>query len=480
MKGIALHRGFTLAGIACCALLLLNGCKQESDESQNQTTRAASNSATSIESIPPSDQRAGDAQAGRHSLVTEPIVACGVPLSVFQQLGVDPEYTLPERGGQAASLPYNVNLIEDDNGVQLAASNCLTCHAAPLFGELVIGLGNEFLDFTVNPSIAVERAGALVSGEYEVKAWEKFADRVAAIAPYIQTETVGANPANNLTFALMAHRDPETMQWLDQPALDLPPTQVPPVSVPPWWRMKKKHAMFSMGEGRGDHASFMMTAAILCTDSLAQLKQLDSIAADVRAYIASLEPPRYPFPVNADLALQGKEQFEQTCSVCHGIYGEQPSYPNKLVPLHIVGTDRALVDFAFGDGDVFVDWFSQSPFGERATARPGRGYVAPPLDGVWATAPYLHNGSVPTIRAVLNSATRPDLWQHRDKSSDAESSYNQSDLGWHYRVVQPASDVSNRWLYDTSKPGYSNQGHHFGDGLNQEQLDAVIEYLKTL
>lgn len=431
--------------------------------------------------IPSAVQRAGDASVGAQALITEPIVSCGLPLTLLKQLEVDAPFTLPSRKGIAASLPYNLNLIEDANGVQLAASNCLTCHATPLFGKLVIGLGNEFLDFTVNPSIAVEQAGALVTNLHEIAAWEKFADRVATIAPYIQTETVGVNPANNLTFALMSHRDAKTMGWLDAPRIAPPPRHVPPVSVPPWWRMKKKHAMFSMGEGRGDHASFMMTAAILCADSLQEIKQLDKIAPDIRAYIASLEPPKYPFAVDSTLAQTGKTVFESTCSTCHGTYGEQSTYPNKLVDIDIIGTDSSLIDFAFSDGSVFVDWFNESPFGELAKASPSRGYVAPPLDGIWSTAPFLHNGSVPTIRAVLDSASRPKIWQHRDRSSASEASYNQRDLGWYFRgPTDSVDDTTNRWLYDTSKLGYANHGHQFGDGLSADQRDAVIEYLKTL
>lgn len=458
------------------------GCGNESDKDQLSNRDASQLAVVKLNtngSIPPSPQRAGNARVGEQALVTEPIVSCGLPMSIFNQLGVDESVKHPTRTGQAASLPYNLNLIEDSNGVQLAASNCLTCHAAPLFGELVIGLGNEFLDFTVNPSVAIEQAGALATGDSEIAAWEKFADRIAAIAPYIQTDTVGVNPANNLTFALMARRDAKTMRWLEEASLKLPPQNVPPVSVPPWWRMKKKHAMFSMGEGRRDHASFMMSAAILCSDSLEDLQKLDEIAPDIRAYIASLEPPVYPFPVDADLAASGEVIFNGTCSMCHGTYGEQGSYPNRLVDIAVVGTDSSLIDFAFGDGAVFVDWFNQSPFGKLATAQPSRGYVAPPLDGIWSTAPFLHNGSVPTIRAVLDSPNRPKLWQHRDRGSASEASYSQSDLGWHF--VEPDPDAkADSWTYDTGRYGYANYGHQFGDALKDKQRDAVIEYLKTL
>ena len=60
-----------------------------------------------------------------------------------------------------------------------------------------------------------------------------------------------------------------------------------------------------------------------------------------------------------------------------------------------------------------IDWYNRSWFSKGdhpAKLVPFNGYIAPPLDGVWITAPYFHNGSVPTIEAVLNSKFRPTYW----------------------------------------------------------------------
>ncbi len=464
------------------------------DETPQQVLAAADVQIAEPGFIPVAAQREGDAEKGRDALLNSSIVNCGIPHRVFKQLPLEIE-TLPGRTGAGAQLPYDSNLIRDSNGVEIVASNCLTCHAAPLFGDVVVGLGNEFRDFTQNPSIFVERVGALVSGDDEVKAWEKYANRIAAISPFMQMETAGTNPANNLTFALMAHRDPLTMAWSENPLISLPSKDPPPVSVPPWWRMSKKNAMFWMGEGRGDHASIMMTAAILCTDSVDEMRQLDSISADIRAFIASLEPPAYPFEINQKLANAGESVFEANCSQCHGRYSDTPEYPNRLVALDLVGTDPVLSEQALNKNLVYAEWFNVSLFSESATAMPARGYVAPPLDGIWSTAPFLHNGSVPTIRALLDSKLRPQVWRHVETNSAERSSYDQDNLGWKFISLDPESsklgDVSqtsadsgfageDRWLYDTRKTGHSAQGHIFGDGLTSAQRDAVLEYLKTL
>ena len=113
--------------------------------------------------------------------------------------------------------------------------------------------------------------------------------------------------------------------------------------------------------------------------------------------------------------------------------------------------------------------------------------MAPPLDGVWATAPYLHNGSVPTIAALLDSSKRPAYWSRKyDASGTYDSNdYDEATLGWNVTALDhgqstEADAAVKKHLYDTSLPGYSNVGHTFGDGLSGADRSAVIEYLKTL
>ncbi|MEO1450487.1 MAG: hypothetical protein AAFV07_13230, partial [Bacteroidota bacterium] len=118
-------------------------------------------------------------------------------------------------------------------------------------------------------------------------------------------------------------------------------------------------------------------------------------------------------------------------------------------------------------------WFAQSPpFSEL---KPSNGYIAPPLDGVWATAPYLHNGSVPTIAALLNSSERPTQW--RKMSQEPDAPYDLDALGWAYTTTPGEKKT---YLFDTELPGYGNQGHYYGDELTSKERQAVLEYLKTL
>lgn len=141
----------------------------------------------------------------------------------------------------------------------------------------------------------------------------------------------------------------------------------------------------------------------------------------------------------------------------------------------IIGTDSLLAS-SYQAYPEYHNWYNGSWYAKgphKAELRPTDGYIAPPLDGVWATAPYLHNGSVPTIEALLDSPQRPVYWRRSFDNFD----YDSTQLGWRYMVETIPSDSN---TYDTSQPGYGNSGHTFGDKLNPEERKAVLEYLKTL
>jgi mono/diheme cytochrome c family protein len=377
--------------------------------------------------VPADGQRAGDPQKGYDYLINGGYITCGLPKSLYDSVfgAPAPGDVLPGRTGDDAKLPYYYSAADSQEGVRVVSANCLTCHAGKVNGQLVVGLGAADRDFTFDQSQYIDLAGMLISDPTDKMEWQRFDDRTHAIAPYTQTLTIGVNPADNLTAALMAHRDPLTLAWSMTPLLELPPPIVVPVDVPPWWRMKKKNAMFYTTAGRGDHARIMMAAALLCSETVPDAQAIDAAFVDVRAWIETMSAPAWPFPVDAALAAQGKTLFEANCSQCHGTYGDGGVYPNEVVPADVVGTDSALALGASEFSDRFVQWFAQSFWGQTSHFDPQNGYIAPPLDGIWATAPYLHNGSVPTVEALLDSSKRPQYWTRTFSSTD----YDQANMG---------------------------------------------------
>jgi mono/diheme cytochrome c family protein len=437
--------------------------------------------------IPPYEQRTGDATAGWRALIEEGYVGCGIPRSAYDQVFAPaPEWARLDRPGNAATLPYTYNGFRTATGVDVVAPNCLQCHAETLRGELIIGLGSHTANYTQDLSGAAILAGGLITDPAEREEWMKFRDRVVAVSPYTITRTIGVNPADNLAAILFAHRDVETLAWSPDLLLPLPPEIVVPVDVPPWWRMQKKNAMFYVGAGRGDHARIMMTASTLCIDSVAEARAIDAYFPDIRAFLLGLRPPAWPFAVDTALAAAGRQVFDDTCARCHGTYGEpgaadDGAYPNLLVALDEVGTDPTLATGAAQFADDYVRWFNDSFFGELSFLSPARGYVAPPLDGIWATAPFLHNGSVPTLAALLESPARPTYFTRTFDTDD----YDEAAVGWRFtpratgQDAEPDDDVRVR-IYDTTLLGYGNGGHTFGDALSAGDRTALLEYLKTL
>jgi cytochrome c peroxidase len=103
------------------------------------------------------------------------------------------------------------------------------------------------------------------------------------------------------------------------------------------------------------------------------------------------------------------------------------------------------------------------------------GYANSPLDGLWLRAPYLHNGSVPTLRDLLEPSDKRPKTFYR-----CYDVYDQNKVGF-------VADVSNEkgreyFEYNTDEPGNSNKGHEgkrYGTELPVAEKDALIEYLKT-
>lgn len=433
--------------------------------------------------ISPSAQRDGDAGAGFQYLVTGDYLNSGVPIEVFKQaLGENQENALG-REGDNATLSHFSTAVDAPNGTRVVTQNCLLCHAEYLNGELVVGLGNNTRDFTVDNSqffglltLMVENAYGAESPERE--AFESYRRAIVATGPQIVTKVRGTNPADKLTFVLAAHRDPQTLEWRDVPSPALPPAdEIIPSDVPAWWLLKYKHAMFYSGIGRGSFSRLLMAASILTLSDSIEARQTDQHFGDVLAYINSIEAPKYPWPVDEELAADGKQIFESTCSDCHGKYSDGVQYPNVVVPLDVIDTDPMLTESYSGLWSAHVNlfnssWFAQGEYSARIEASDG--YVAPPLVGVWATAPYLHNGSVPTLLDMLDSKNRPAAWKRRFDNSD----YDKVKGGWRYDVQSTGGDDSE--IYDSSLPGHGNGGHRFGDKLTDAERSAVIEYLKTL
>jgi len=484
-SGTRCWRGL-LVLLSAVLLVLLAGCDSGGEGGQGSAEGGAGprTARAEVGAVPAAPQRPGDPARGYDALLNRAVETCGLPYSAYAKAAPDPGSQFPGRTGRNARLPYPLTAHQTASGVELVTTNCLACHAAPFDGRLVMGLGNAFLDLTRDPLSAVAATEAQVSGAAGRAEWQRWAERITVVSDYMITDTIGVNSADNVTLALMAHRDPQTLAWSARPLLEPPPQRPLPVAVPPWWNLRKKHVLFYSAQGRGDQARHLLLAAATCTDSLAEVRAMDAWFVDLRAYLATLEPPKYPYAIDRALAEQGYPLYQANCRRCHGTYGEDWRYPNLVVALGEVGTDPELARAGYADQDRFRAWFRQSFYGELAQLTPALGYLAPPLDGVWATAPYLHNDAVPTLAALLEPPARPAYWRLR-RGADGRPVYDREALGWAYQTLaagqSAAMSIDERSrIYDSTGAGYGNGGHTFGERLSAAQRRALIEYLKTL
>lgn len=431
--------------------------------------------------LEPSAQRSGDPQAGYQYLLYGDFVSSGIPLKVFKRASGAASPDDLGRSGDADGIPFRFNVVTAANGAKVVAPTCLACHAERINGEIVVGLGSNTYDHTNDISANFKTADMAVKFMFGEKSpeWAAYlpASRASkAIGPYIRTQTRGPNPADKIFAALAAHRRAGDLAWLDDPQFDIPVETVP-TDVPAWWLMKKKNALYYNGLGRGDFARLASASGMLTMLDSIEAHRIDSHLPNIIAWIRTIEPPKYPYPIDGELAAAGKIVFEKTCYKCHGTYSDSVSYPNLLVSLEKVGTDP-LLSQAYKLHPEYNTWYNDSWYGQgphKGQLLPNDGYVAPPLDGIWATAPYLHNASVPTLEELLNSPERPVYWKRVFENNEAN--YDKTKVGWKYSAETSKRDVD---TYDTTLPGYGNGGHKFGDKLTAEERKAVIEYLKML
>ncbi len=210
-------------------------------------------------------------------------------------------------------------------------------------------------------------------------------------------------------------------------------------------------------------------------------------AGNVLDWLTAYRPPRFPGPVDATLAAAGAALYTAECASCHGAYAstgawprEIRSYPNHRVPIEEIGTDAVRLQLA---DDRTRRAIERSPFGPLLSVEPGDGYVAPMLNGVWMRAPYLHNGSVPTVWHLLTPDARPAQFEFGGHALDYDRlgiALEQDPTGvWRYPSTVRA--WSRSALYDTQAHAQRNSGHRYpARALSELEKRQLIEYLKTL
>jgi cytochrome c1 len=222
-------------------------------------------------------------------------------------------------------------------------------------------------------------------------------------------------------------------------------------------------------------ASFFMVPSMGMSDVRAEAATPQ--LTEVMGYLKTYRPPRFPGIVDMAAAAEGAKVYARACAACHGSYDDNITAPQ-------------LVLFPNWAGDVGTDMSRAKAFDPALAARvngtlhgqrhleaaPTGRLAAPLLTGIWASAPYLSNGSVPTLRHLLEPDTRPARFMTGGHTLDLDK----VGIG---KIVQAPNSTRHGTavVIDTSKPGFSNRGHADQvSGLTAPDRDALLAFLKLL
>ncbi|MDQ2771191.1 MAG: c-type cytochrome [Bacteroidota bacterium] len=239
------------------------------------------------------------------------------------------------------------------------------------------------------------------------------------------------------------------------------------VDLPQVWNQRPREGLYLHWDGNNNslhernYAAAMAVGATPASVIPANFKR-------VTDYLLDLKPPQYPFPVDAGLAAKGQLLYASQCARCHQFGAAQTG---QITLLEDVDTDPHRLDsFTTQLVERFHE-YRKEPFMFNAY-RKTYGYSNTPLDGIWARAPYLHNGSVPSLWDLLQAPAKRPVEFYRGYNE-----YDPQHVG--FVSTGPAAEQVGFRL-DTRLAGNANRGHRYGTTLAPEQKQALLEYLKTL
>ncbi|HZN95448.1 MAG TPA: cytochrome c [Myxococcales bacterium] len=190
----------------------------------------------------------------------------------------------------------------------------------------------------------------------------------------------------------------------------------------------------------------------------------------VKEWMMSLPAPPYPYPVDRALAEEGRHIYQARCAECHEKGGRRY---RTIIPLsepqHATdGHRRAMWTPEARDA---YNGYARGKDWNFKRFQTTDGYVAGRLNGLWLRAPYLHNGSVPSLEALLAPPSERPVQFRRGTQS-----YDPIRVGF----VSEGEEAKSAFLLDTRLPGNGNGGHLYGTALPAAEKRALLEYLKTL
>jgi mono/diheme cytochrome c family protein len=239
------------------------------------------------------------------------------------------------------------------------------------------------------------------------------------------------------------------------------------VDLPQIWNQRPRENLYLHWDGNNNKLEERNYAAAMAVGATPK-SVIPASFKEVTDFLLDLRPPAFPFPIDASKAARGKAIFESKCASCHAFGSPQTG---QVTPIDEVATDRHRLD-SFTEPLVNKFHTYETPPFKFDAYRKTNGYSNTPLDGVWARAPYLHNGSVPTLWDLLEPVDkRPAVFY------TGYDVYDPKNVGF---ITSGPDAESAGFKYEICLPGNSNVGHTFGTELKDNEKWDLIEFMKTL
>jgi mono/diheme cytochrome c family protein len=292
------------------------------------------------------------------------------------------------------------------------------------------------------------------------------------------------DPFNPIKFGIL-----KELQFGDAPISKVDDGTIGNSDMEPIWNMDPRVArkMAFHWDGLNDDLTEVVLSSAIGDGGASKNLPLPELSR-IQEWIKTLPAPRYEelFPLDAhtkQLAQRGEPIFKRWCADCHAFDGARTG---KLIPLtdeawsegvapeaprpRYVDDHRAKM-WTKGAAKAYNAYADDYPWAFSHFRSTGQA-VNVPLDGLWLRAPYLHNGSVPYLAELLEEPSKRTKVFYRGLDV-----YDPERMGF---VSEGADAERFGTLYDTAKPGNSNQGHLFGTHLTPDEKQALLAYLKTL
>ena len=242
--------------------------------------------------------------------------------------------------------------------------------------------------------------------------------------------------------------------------------------LPTLWNQRVREGLWLHWDGNNDSVDERNKSAALgaggpeSDEASLDLESLQRVAD----WIWDLPPPA-EFPrdrINLARVEAGRSVYQAQCAQCHALDG--PSV-GQVAPIDELGTDPERLNSFTPALAEKMNTLGSGRAWQFSHFRKTDGYANMPLDGVWLRAPYLHNGSVPTLRDLLTPPNeRPRVFI---RGYDV---YDFDNVG--FVSTGPEAERTG-FTFDTSLKGNGNQGHTYGTGLSPAEKDDLVEFLKT-